>query len=58
MTGIRWRLEEKERRKYELAQECGLLPRLEKDGWAGLTAKEAGQIGGRMRGKGGASRRK
>ncbi len=58
LTGIRWRLEEREKRKYEVAEGCGRLPRLEQDGGAGLTAKEAGRMGGRMRGQGGAARRK
>lgn len=45
-------LTEKERLKYECARQLGLLPKLEQVGWAGLTAKESGQIGGMMgRGK-------
>lgn len=46
-----WRLPEKTRRKYEVAERLGLTPRLLKSGWAGLTAKEAGRLGGCMRGK-------
>lgn len=35
-----------ERRKYELARELGLLDRVREVGWAGLSAKETGRIGG------------
>lgn len=35
-----------ERRKYEIAKELGLLDRVKAVGWAGLTAKETGRIGG------------
>ena len=38
---------EKDRIKYRAAQECGLLNRLLDVGWAGLSAKETGMIGGR-----------
>jgi len=41
-------LSSRERLKYECARELGLLKRLEEVGWAGLTAKESGQIGGKM----------
>ncbi len=34
--------------KYEVAEELGLLDKILKDGWAGLTAKESGRIGGLM----------
>ena len=34
------------RMKYELARELGLLDRVRQVGWAGLTAKETGRIGG------------
>lgn len=37
-----------ERLKYECARELGLIQRLEEVGWAGLTAKESGRIGGKM----------
>lgn len=47
-----WRLSEKVKRKYEAAERLGLLPRLQECGWAGLSAKEAGRIGGAMRGRG------
>lgn len=32
--------------KYEIASELGLLEKVSSNGWAGLTAKEAGRIGG------------
>ena len=35
-----------ERMKYEIARELGLLDRVREVGWAGLTAKETGRIGG------------
>ncbi len=46
-----WSLDEKSRRKYELAEEFGLIETLREKGWAGLSAKDSGRIGGRMRGK-------
>lgn len=45
-----WRLNEKEKRKYEAAERFGLTSRLLEDGWPGLTAKEAGRIGGALKG--------
>ena len=44
-----WRLTEKKTRKYEAAERLGLLPRLQENGWPGLSAKDAGRIGGSMR---------
>jgi small acid-soluble spore protein F (minor alpha/beta-type SASP) len=32
--------------KYEIAEELGLMDKIEKVGWGGLTAKESGKIGG------------
>ncbi len=32
--------------KYEIAKELGLLEKVQKYGWGGLTAKETGRIGG------------
>lgn len=32
--------------KMEIAEELGLLPKVQKLGWAGLTAKETGRMGG------------
>ena len=46
-----WRLDEKTKRKYEAAERLGLLPKLLEGGWPGLSAKDAGRIGGSMRGK-------
>lgn len=46
-----WRLDEREKRKYEAAERFGLLPRLLEGGWPGLSAKEAGRIGGALRGR-------
>jgi len=37
---------EKEKLKYEIAREQGLLEKLLQVGWGGLTASEAGRIGG------------
>ena len=42
------RLTREERMKYELARELGLLDRVRQVGWAGLSAKETGRIGGLM----------
>lgn len=41
-------LPEKERIKYEIAEELGLLDKVKKDGWKSLSAKESGKIGGIM----------
>jgi len=32
--------------KYEIAEQLGLLDKVERFGWGGLTAKETGRIGG------------
>ena len=40
------RLTREERMKYELARELGLLDRVREVGWAVLSAKETGRIGG------------
>ncbi|NLL82073.1 MAG: small, acid-soluble spore protein, alpha/beta type [Tissierellia bacterium] len=32
--------------KFEIASELGLADKIRKEGWAGLTAKESGRIGG------------
>ena len=37
---------ERERNKYRAAEEAGLLERVLEVGWAGLSAKESGRIGG------------
>lgn len=39
-------LSRQERDKYRAAQEAGLLERVLEVGWAGLSAKESGRIGG------------
>ena len=46
-----WRLKEQDRRKYEAVQRFGLTEELAEKGWAGLSAKDAGRIGGSMHGK-------
>ena len=38
-----------QRMNYEIAKELGLLDRVREVGWAGLTAKETGRIGGLMK---------
>ncbi|OPJ56424.1 small, acid-soluble spore protein, alpha/beta type [Alkalithermobacter paradoxus] len=37
--------------KYEIANELGLIDKVNELGWGGLTAKEAGKIGGIMTSK-------
>jgi len=37
--------------KYEIAEELGLMDKINEIGWAGLTAKESGRIGGIMTAK-------
>ncbi len=44
-------LNPRDKRKYEIALELGLLSKVRRYGWAGLSAKETGQIGGMMRRK-------
>lgn len=39
-------LTQRERNKYRAAQRAGLLERVLEVGWAGLSAKESGKIGG------------
>ena len=41
-------LTREERMKYEIARELGLMDRVRQVGWAGLSAKETGRIGGLM----------
>jgi hypothetical protein len=41
-------LTEHEKMKYEIAQELGLMDKVNQLGWKGLTAKETGKIGGLM----------
>ena len=35
-----------ERLKYEIAEELGLLEKVQQGGWKSLTSKETGKIGG------------
>ncbi len=35
--------------KYEIAEELGLMDKIRKNGWKGLTGKESGRIGGIMK---------
>ena len=41
-------MEPKEKIKYEIAQELGLLDRVLDEGWRSLSSKETGRIGGMM----------
>ena len=34
--------------KYEIAEEIGLMDKIEKYGWGSLTSRESGRIGGLM----------
>lgn len=38
----------REKLKYEIAEELGILDKVEKLGWSSLTAEETGRIGGMM----------
>ena len=40
-----------ERFKYEIAEELGLLDKVKKVGWKGLSARETGKVGGLLAGK-------
>ena len=46
MTANLRRPTQKERSKYRAAEAAGLLDRVLEVGWAGLSAKESGRIGG------------
>lgn len=41
-------LDEKQLLKYEIAEELGLMDKINDQGWKSLTAKESGKIGGLM----------
>lgn len=41
-------MEEKDRMKYEIAEELGLLDQVLEAGWKSLSSKETGRIGGLM----------
>lgn len=40
--------QEREQLKYEIAEEFGLMEKVQKEGWKALSAKETGRIGGIM----------
>lgn len=40
--------QERERIKYEIAEELGLMEKVREQGWKALSAKETGRIGGIM----------
>lgn len=40
------KMENKEKMKYEVAEELGLLDKVLEGGWKSLTSKETGRIGG------------
>lgn len=46
-----WRLNDKEKRKYEMAERFGLTEQLARVGWPGISAKDSGRIGGSLHGK-------
>ena len=39
-------MDKNEQLKYEIAEELGLLDKVQNSGWKSLTAKESGRIGG------------
>lgn len=45
---LKGELPEEEQKKYEIAEELGLLDRVLQNGWKSLSAKETGRIGGMM----------
>lgn len=45
------KMEGKERLKYEIAEELGLLDQVLEKGWKSLSAKETGKVGGMMTGR-------
>ncbi len=38
----------REKMKYEIAEELGLIDKVVREGWGGLSAQETGRIGGLM----------
>lgn len=46
MTAVFKKPTQRERDKYQAAMDAGLIERVLEVGWAGLTAKESGKIGG------------
>lgn len=51
MGGARvdWRLDGKQKRKYQAAEALGFTARLIENGWPGLSAKETGRVGALLR---------
>jgi small acid-soluble spore protein F (minor alpha/beta-type SASP) len=47
----RWRLMDKDKSKYEAAARFGLMDELKSVGWAGLSTKDSGRIGGSLHGR-------
>ena len=47
----KWRLSDVQKRKYEQAERFGLTDALLERGWGGLSARDAGRIGGAMHGR-------
>ena len=45
------RTDDWEAAKLEVAEELGLLEKVEREGWAGLTAAESGRLGGVLSGR-------
>ena len=45
-NGIEVEIEQKDRIKYEIAEELGVLDKAMEKGWKSLSAKETGKIGG------------
>ena len=46
-----WKLPDAQKRKYEQAERFGLTDTLLERGWGGLSARDAGRIGGAMHGR-------
>lgn len=46
---VNWRLDPKQKRKYQAAERLGFMARLIANGWPGLSAKETGQVGAMIR---------
>ena len=49
MMRSHWQLDERTKQKYALAEQFGFTDVLRQQGWAGLSAKDSGRIGGSMR---------
>lgn len=46
---VDWRLDSRQKRKYQAAERLGFTARLLENGWPGLSAKETGQVGAMIR---------